>query len=180
MKRTFYFLIILFLSCSSKKERIEIKIMECIENIEDEKGIELKSHIQNYEKLLIKKNILKDTSAISYKNLLINYTKQKDILIKINADDSLYIKVYNNRFGDTVFQKIFKCFNSIKNDNKEFDDVKLQKISENILNSKKEEKTSNDVDLAKKLLILNEQDFELQFYKAIVLEFIIRYNSPAL
>lgn len=181
MKIVFYFFLFFLISCSPKKERIENEIILCIKNIEDEKGYKLQRHIEDYERLLLKYNILENNSPNSYKNLLTRFIKKENIDIELNESDTLLVKIYNNRFYNTTFQKIFKCFNDIDKDSLKFDNQKIKLLKRKFEEFKNESKIDNNFEIAKLLnRNLNEKDFESDFYKAIVLEFLIYYNSPPL
>jgi|TARA_R110002051_G_scaffold88167_1_gene155372 hypothetical protein len=183
MKKIFYFLIILSIGCSSKKERIEVKIMECINNTKDENGIKIKESLELYENLLIKENILKNKSANSYRKLLVNFSKEKNIKIKIDENDSLHLKIYKNRYkvsNDVIFQKIFKCYMPLEKDFLKYNQIKINELKVVFLQLSKSN-FSQDIEMAKRSLkIITEEDFELEFYKAILLNALIDYNAPPL
>jgi hypothetical protein len=184
MRNIFYLLLFLLISCSSKeKERIENEMMLCINNIKDEKGNKLESHIEDYEGLLLKHNILENNSAKSYKNLLRRFMVEKNIKIELNENDTLLVKIYTNRFYDNTFQKIFKCFNDTYKDRLNYNHQKIELLKMKLEQLNKKGENSNDDDMKIAQLLSNnltEKDFELKFYKAIVLEFLISYDSPPL
>tara|TARA_R110002049_G_scaffold131525_1_gene290315 strand:- start:266 stop:817 length:552 start_codon:yes stop_codon:yes gene_type:complete len=183
MKKIFLFLIILSIGCSSKKERIEIKIMECINNTKDENGIKIKESLELYENFLIKEKILKNKSANSYRKLLVNFSKEKNIKIKIDENDSLHLKVYKDRYqvsNDIVFQKLFKCYKPLEKDFLKYNRTKIEELKQ-VFKQLPKNNFSKDFEMAKRSLkIITEEDFELEFYRAILLNALIDYNAPPL
>lgn len=181
MKKLLFILFLIFINCSTKKERIENVMISCINNIEDEKGNKLESQIEDYEKLLLENNILESRSAKSYKNLFSRFIIKDNINIELNENDTLLVKIYSNRFYNITFQKIFKCFNDIDKDSLKYDSHKIKILKKKFEKLKKENNNFEDFEIAKLLNSnLDEKDFELDFYKSIVLEFLISYNSPPL
>tara|TARA_R110000868_G_C10905294_1_gene764581 strand:+ start:1346 stop:1879 length:534 start_codon:yes stop_codon:yes gene_type:complete len=154
-------------SCS-KEKRIEEIYQECLYNSLSDKGEALKRFSQGFEKHLIKIKILKDSTPESYYNIY-----------KSIANGKRYPSYYKYSYIDSINKieryKINpsnkKCLEDIT-DLEEFKKSKLYKINKVALPIS--EKGSYDFSkmVASILPIMEEKDFELDYYKHKVYMFL--------
>lgn len=154
-------ILLTFTSASQeKKQRIENKIMDCIYNSFDDKGVAFKKVMIDYESYLIENNFLKDRTGKSY----------KDAFKKIALDNdfkSFPQTNLNNYFNETSnynIEKILPCETIIK-DSTKYNTSTFLKMEIMYLNLSKQ-RDLNPTFIANSILgALNENDFELEYYK---------------
>lgn len=154
---------ILSITCQAQTERIETKLMNCLyENYEDQ-GTEFKKALSDFEKLLIDENILKDRTGKSY----------KAIFEKIVVDDDYDYKPsksfldYIINIGMPESESYKNCQSELKEKSKnEFTKgTELQTVLDSITSSG----NITPSNVASGILsVLNEKDFELDYYKMSV------------
>lgn len=127
--------LILFVSCEKKRPTIEDMIQECYFNSMPDNGKDLLRLFKEYETILIKKGVLKDSSARSYKKLY------REILIKDFIDTktnySFIDSVNKLAYSDLIHRNNSKCSNKIlKNKHyKESITYKIGKITDSLMES---------------------------------------------
>ena len=154
---------ILTISCQGQTERIEIKLMNCIyENYEDQ-GIEFKKILSDFEKLLIDEKILKDGTGKSYKAIFEKIIIDDDF--DYNPSRSFLNQIID--IGMPQNESFRNCQSKLreKSENKSSKGTELQTVLDSIKNSGNLTPSivANGI-----LSVLNEKDFELDFYKMSV------------
>lgn len=154
---------ILTMSCQGQTERIETKLMNCIyENYED-KGVEFKKALSDYEKLLIDEKILKDGTGKSYKAIFEKIVMDDDF--DYNPSKSFLDKIID--IGMPQNESFKNCQSALREKSKnEFSKgTELQTVLDSIQNSGNLTPSivANGI-----LSVLNEKDFELDYYKMSV------------
>lgn len=151
------------MSCKGQTERVEIKLMNCIyENYED-KGTEFKKALSDFEKLLIDKKILKDETGKSYKAIF------EKIVIDDYFDYNLSISFLDKiiDIGMPQNESFKNCQSELRerSENAFSKGNKLQTVLDSIKNSGNLTPSivANGI-----LSVLDEKDFELDFYKMSV------------
>lgn len=166
MKRQF-FLIILFLfiisisySQKSKLDKFESEILNCIYQSYDSIEIDLKTELLNFEKYLIESGQLTDNTGKSYIHIFKSIEKNN----KVPLVSSFEI----NNLTPENFQLFSKCFYSKKNDAELNDrESKIKEIYEIFQSNAQQLDLST---ISEELLkILNEKDFENEFYRIYAL-----------
>lgn len=151
------------ISCFAQRERVENELMNCIyENYEDQ-GTKFRNAISDYEKLLIDEKILNDGTGKSY----------KAIFEKVIIDDEFNYNPSKSFFDKTTEiglpqNESFKnCQSELleKSENEYSKGVELKTVIDSIVNSGNISPSTiaNGI-----LTVLNEKDFELDYYKIIV------------
>jgi biopolymer transport protein ExbD len=153
----------LSISCYGQEERIETKLMNCFyENYEDQ-GIEFKNAISDFEKLLISEKILNDSTGKSYVAVFEKIVSDNDfrfIPTKSFLDMIIDIGLPNKEPLKVCQSEILK---SSKNE--------INKVTElqTVLDSIKISGNFSPSTIANGILsVLNEKDFELDYYKMSV------------
>ncbi|MCE2611711.1 hypothetical protein LVD13_01925 [Flavobacteriaceae bacterium D16] len=101
MNRIISILILMFSLAVSHGQNLETekKIFHCIDSILTNEGYDIRSIINNHEKLLIKEKLLKDASAKSYMFLLDSIVENKELTLKSHLlfyDSSPFPKIPRN------------------------------------------------------------------------------------
>lgn len=159
MKRLIIFTFISFsISISSQEKRVEKVYWDCAYNTLKDNGEFLKKQIKQYEKYLIKKEYLKDSTAGSYYKLFKSFPTRKS-----------YPSVYDYSFFDSIrintpeTKKVFpsnkKCLEKIKDYNGY--EMFLAKIHAADIVSDKDPKKW----LEAYLEMLQVTDFNLDYYR---------------
>lgn len=139
---------------------MEVKLMDCIYENFDDKGIEMKQTISDFEQLLINERILKDNTGKSY----------RAIFEEIASDDNFNFHP-SQSFMDLIMNipqpnsdSVRNCQNTLlKNHNYDFSKgKKLQSVLESNQNSDNFEPSNMANGILK---VLDENDFELDYYK---------------
>lgn len=154
---------ILTISCQGQTERIEIKLMNCIyENYEDQ-GTEFKKILSDFEKLLIDEKILKDGTGKSYKAIFEKIIIDDDF--DYNPSRSFLDEIID--IGMPQNESFRNCQSKLRenSENKFSKGTELQTVLDSIKNSGNLTPSivANGI-----LSVLNEKDFELDFYKMSV------------
>jgi len=166
-------LIITFNSCNSQNQRIEIKLQNCIYDSYPEYGVLLKKSIIEYENHLITKDVLKNKKGSSYKNL---FTKINELNSRNLIVDYYFSKLLVKK-PTSINPKLSECINSILT-SKEYLTSKPHKL-EKAINEHSEKKSLTASELTKSInSILNEDDYELDFYKLRIF-MLIESNSQS-
>ncbi|KAB1159591.1 hypothetical protein F7018_04590 [Tenacibaculum aiptasiae] len=143
--------------CLSQKQRPENEFMTCLYKSYKDNGIKLKKVISNFEQLLIKEKILEDNTGRSYKTLFEKIIINNDF--NYNISESFSEKLKKVKQAKKKPHK--NCQLNLKN--KLSKTYKLQFVLDSIV------KNSTDLSpsiIAKGILnVLNEKDFELDYYK---------------
>ncbi|WP_299685695.1 biopolymer transporter ExbD [uncultured Dokdonia sp.] len=147
----------LFISCQKQSERVEYKLINCIYETYDDQGTQYKKAFFDFEQSLITEKILEDTSGKSYKALFEKMATENtfsqwpssSFMNKIAAIDvKQNVESYQNciaALGDLSQSKLQSVMNIINQSNTdEFTPAKLA---------------------TKMLEVLDEEDFELEYYK---------------
>ncbi|WP_421823857.1 hypothetical protein [Flagellimonas oceanensis] len=151
-------IVILFqTSCSGQSKRIEEKMMECTYQSYPDNGLAFKQLISDYQTLLIDEEILADSSAKSYRDLLKKFADGKGF-DKVPSK-YFYIEFRNLEKGNE--EALRKCREQVLNDSAMYSSSKL-KAFKSVIQSNSPKASI----LAKEILdVLSEEDFELHLYK---------------
>tara|TARA_R110002051_G_scaffold1113_2_gene5630 strand:- start:11 stop:916 length:906 start_codon:yes stop_codon:yes gene_type:complete len=151
------------MSCQGQTERIETKLMNCIyENYED-KGTEFKKALSDFQKLLIDEKILKDGTGKSYKAIFEKIVTDDDF--DYNPSISFLDKIID--IGMPQNESFKNCQSELREraENGFSKGTELQTVLDSIKNSGNltPSTVANGI-----LSVLNEKDFELDYYKMSV------------
>ncbi|MGG8496894.1 hypothetical protein ACQY1Q_10785 [Tenacibaculum sp. TC6] len=155
----------------SQEKKVEDIFQECIYNTLPDKGKKLKKYSKDYEAYLISVNLLKDSTGISYKELLQFLKKPKNAnklrLLKYSYIDSLlsYGKEMKELFSNS------ECLKEIiLRDDFDVYIRKAEKITPNM---------AHDVDnfFVNVDSLFTEKDLELPYYKQKFLALFSIYNE---
>lgn len=144
----------------SQNERIEIQLQNCTYEQIENNGKELKSEIKEFENYLIEKKILIDSTGKSYINLFKKIEKENDVEFDYNYS-------FTDSIQKIIIEDVYKQMDCqvdlINSDNYPNTKVyKLQTVIDSI-------KTNGDIMpsiIANGILsVLDEKDFELEYYK---------------
>ena len=154
---------LLSISCKRQTERTEVKLMNCIyENYEDN-GTEFKKALSDFEKLLINEKILKNETGKSYKAIFEKIVSDDDF--NYNPSKSFLDKIID--IGMPQNESFRNCQSELrkKSKNKFSKGTELQTVLDSIQNSGNLTPSivANGI-----LSVLNEKDFELDYYKMSV------------
>lgn len=161
MKKLLYFiLILLMVSCNTSKDRVEVKLMGCIYSSFTDKGALFKQAMLDHEQYLITAQILKDKTGNSY----------VEAFKKVNLDNTFNItETFSEEagkleeYGEDRVLLISECGKNI--DSNIFDFEKGNKLREIIALMGMNEKVELSSAAKDILLLLDEDDFELDYYK---------------
>jgi biopolymer transport protein ExbD len=173
MKNIFYFLFLLLISCSPKKERIEDKLFDCSITASKKDNKDLLKRLKNYESELIKNKILKDNSAKSYRNIIVKIANEKDYSFDVPESISENIL----KVGDSAYYIGIDCQKKILSDSLKYDFNKFLKFQESIKKSMYENDLSPQIIAKNYLSVLTEDDFELNYYKSRIILVLSLQNS---
>ncbi len=151
----------LFLSCSSQKERLENKLMECVYRSYEDDGTKLAKLISDYENLLVNEGILKDNTGSSYRKILQNIAKEGDI----KKTPSKFFQIELQKIGKPNGIKLQECQKALLQDSVLYDISKFKSLEKVIVNTQKSFDLRPDLIAKDYLNILTNNDFELDFYK---------------
>jgi len=164
MKKNFLLQLItllLFASCSSQNKRIETELMECYYQTYSDNGAELKQVISNYQSLLVKEKVIPDSSAKSYLSFYQKITEGKEfehVPSKSFLNELQSIEKPNGMINR-------ECQSRVLADSSSFDTNKVF-ILEDAISSVRDAGDLNPSLVAKQILtVLNEEDFELEYYR---------------
>ncbi|NER10406.1 hypothetical protein [Muriicola jejuensis] len=118
MKKTILSLCLLLLltnSCQKRSSELDEIIVECYDKTYQEAGYDMKSIIDDYEKELVKKGILKDTTGKSYLEVLQKISSDKDFRITVQSftEYDPFFKV-DNETKLAIFQCENRMIESLK------------------------------------------------------------------
>ena len=149
------------INCFAQSKRVENEFMECTYKSYADNGKSFKELISNYEKLLIKENILKNSSGKSYRQI---YQKIADGKEFKNIPSTFFSQELQ-KIDQPDLDKFQECQNILAQDSSDYDMSKVQGW-EQIISSVSE---SGDLEISligdHILKLLSEKDFELNFYK---------------
>lgn len=155
----------------SQERKIEKIYNDCYFNSMPENGKEVKRLFENYEKLLLSKEILKNNSGESYFNLFKKVMSGEFIDNKTNFSfiDSINVLKYSDliHFNSKCTEKI-KALSEYKKSNTYLLEQRMDSIKEDFTAEKASEIF---------LKTMNEKDFEIDYYKMRVLLLIERTSS---
>ncbi len=165
----------LFAFCSHKNDRIETKIMDCSYLSYKDGGKELKKLISDYQKLLIREEILIDSSGYSYIKLL-------QSIGSTDPYDKIPSKFYTNeiyKIGKSDLEKVKECQRAITTDSLTYDISKLKKLNEAAKRALQHPDIQAPIVAQELLKVLTKNDFEIDFYKikAFTLLSLLESNS---
>jgi hypothetical protein len=168
-----YILILsVFSSCNKYSERIEYKIFECNYKSLPNNGASFKNVINEFENHLIEQKVLKDNSGESYLSIYQNIAIGEKFNF-IPSDDFFDML---KSFKDSQFKKINDCEKELyKTD--EYKLSKVYKIKTKMDSIKDSGKLTVESIAIGMLTILNEKDFELDYYKFRTFGFINALNN---
>lgn len=170
MKKIIFTLLIfgmLAISCKKQAERVEVKIMNCIYESYEDQGTAFKKALSDFEQLLIAENILEDGTGKSYKaffeKMVINDA------FNYNPSQSFLNKVIEIR--STQNESFINCQSELRKELKK--ETELQATLSAILTSENQSPSQ----IAKGfLMVFDEDDFELDYYKMNVYLFFDTIN----
>lgn len=147
--------------CFAQKERIEVKMADCLFQSYEDKGEALQKLLSDHEQLLIDENILEDSSGKSYRKAYENQMNSKNI--------KLPSKLFMNEFSKLKsldVDKRAKCIEDTQKDSLKYDYSKFSKF-QSIMAETEGMSVSNPV-IGKRLhFTLSDEDLELDFYKIV-------------
>ncbi|RUA12799.1 MAG: hypothetical protein DSY83_13515 [Flavobacteriia bacterium] len=157
---SFLAVIISISSCSSQEERIESKLMECTFQSYPDEGIEFKNLIANYQALLVKEGVLRDTTGESYRNIFKKLAEGNGF----DKQPSTYFFIEHKNINPPDFDKKQLCQEKVISDSSKYDTTKLflfqHAFAPNNPNSSRASTIAKEV-----VNILTDEDFELTYYK---------------
>lgn len=155
---------ILAISCQKQTERIETKLVNCIyENYKDQ-GTKFKKLLSDFEQLLIDEKILKNRTGKSYKAIFEKIVVDNDF--DYNPSESFLTKIIE--LGMPKNEAFRNCQSELREKSKnEFSkSYELQTVLDSIF--KNSVNISPSIVATGILSVLNEKDFELDYYKMSV------------
>jgi len=155
---------ILAISCQKQTERIETKLVNCIyENYKDQ-GTKFKKLLSDFEQLLIDEKILKNRTGKSYKAIFDKIVVDNDF--DYNPSESFLTKIIE--LGMPKNEAFRNCQSELREKSKnEFSkSYELQTVLDSIF--KNSVNISPSIVATGILSVLNEKDFELDYYKMSV------------
>ena len=149
------FLLLLSISCQEQSSDLDDIMLQCYDTKYQEVGYDIKTTIEDYEKLLVKDGVLKDDSGKSYLEVAQKIASDKDFLITSSAfqgydpwhkvDKETGMAVFECEYEmiqllkekDSKWQKVFDNFESpeLKENPELFYQVMEETLSETDLNS---------------------------------------------
>jgi biopolymer transport protein ExbD len=148
------------ISCNSQILRVEDKLMNCIYQNYEDNGTQFKKALTEFEQLLINENILKDNSGKSYVAIFEKIVEENDF--NYNPSISFLDKIID--IGMPQSESFIKC----KSELKESEFLKSNELQK-VFDSLKESDNFSPSSVAGGILIvLNDRDFELDYYKMSV------------
>jgi biopolymer transport protein ExbD len=148
------------ISCNSQILRVEDKLMNCIYQNYEDNGTQFKKALTEFEQLLINENILKDNSGKSYVAIFEKIVEENDF--NYNPSISFLDKIID--IGMPQSESFIKC----KSELKESEFLKSNELQK-VFDSLKESDNFSPSSVAGGILsVLNDKDFELDYYKMSV------------
>lgn len=164
MKKNFLLNIIFLLlltSCSSQDERMEKELMECYYQTYSDNGAELKKLISDYQALLVREKVMADSSAQSYLNFYKKVANEQEF--EHVPSKSFLAELQNIEQPNGMINR--ECQTRVLADSTSYNTNKIF-ILEDAISSVQEAGNLNPSLVAKQILtFLNEDDFELQYYR---------------
>ncbi|MDC8003721.1 biopolymer transporter ExbD [Aureisphaera galaxeae] len=167
MKRLFFFgtvLVMILSSCdkSHSQERVEDRMMECMYAAYEDNGAEFKQAMKDFEAELIQEQIIPDGTGKGYRSVYQKMAAGEDLGFGTNLSFTKLVR----GIGAPNMDSIELCQSRIMDmDSLSSEDSKLQKL----LNIAMDNNVSDTDAMAKSVLsILDEKDFELDYYKMVV------------
>ncbi len=147
----------------AQQNSVETKLINCIYENFGTKGYEFKIAINNYQKLLINEKIIEDSTGKSYKNTLNKIVK--DNSFDFHPSKSFMPEIRKLGGFDSIFFKTCRAFHRINSNSEKLKIEELKKLMDSL--SVNENFTpvaySNGI-----LSILEEKDFEKDYYKIVI------------
>jgi len=164
MKKNFLLniiILLLFTSCSSQDDRMEKKLMECYYQTYSDNGAELKELISNYQRLLVEEQVMADSSAKSYLNFYQKLADEKEF--EHVPSKSFLTELQNIEKPNGMINR--ECQTNVLADSSSYDTNKIF-ILEDAISSVQEAGDLSPSLVSKQILtVLNEEDFELDYYR---------------
>ena len=145
----------------AQKKRIEVKMMECLYQSYDDKGLSLKTLLTNHEQLLIDENILEDGSGQSYLKALEHQLNSKTIKLP----SQFFLEEFS-KLKSLDVNKRSKCIQDTQKDSLNYDFTSFSKFQK--VMSQTESMRAGSPEVARLILTqLKDEDLELKLYKIV-------------
>lgn len=157
---TYLTFVIFTISCNSQTLRVEDKLMNCIYQNYEDNGTKFKKALIEFEQLLINENILNDNRGNSYVAIFEKIVKENDF--NYNPSKSFLDKIID--IGMPQSESFTKCQSELE-ESEFLKSNELQKVFDSL----KESDNFSASSVASGILsVLNDKDFELDYYKMSV------------
>lgn len=153
------FLLLLYLSsCNPKKERIENELMECVYSSYQDGGVQLKRMITDFEKHLVEEGFLKDTSGKSYLEIFQKIANNENLTY---TPKQSFVQEWQ-KVGKPPAQQVIACQLELLLSAQTTKEQEINALTDSLLQTKNVSASA----MAKVFLsVLEEEDFELDYYK---------------
>ena len=146
----------LTISCKKQAERVETKIMNCIYESYEDQGVAFKEAFSDFEQLLITEKILEDKTGSSYKAFFEKIVIDNEF--NYNPSQSFANKIMEIRMPQN--ESFINCQSELRKELKK--ETELRVVLDSILTTE----TFGASEVAKGfLMVFDEEDFELDYYK---------------
>ncbi|WP_162984870.1 ExbD/TolR family protein [Mesonia aquimarina] len=155
-----FLLIVSILSCKSQ-DRGEVKLMECFYEHLDDNGVRMRQNMLDFQQLLINEGILRDASGKSYRSIFESLATKNNS--SFQSPSEFFISYGKEKNTPLIFT--MKTCNMAVLENKNNDLKKIVELNNQVATLQKGGDL-NTSQLSNAILeVLNEEDFELDYYK---------------